>query len=217
MKLKFLVLAFIALFNTLTLQAQWGESAKQIFESPKLKSEVAKHKLVAILPFSVSLTYRKQPKNFSADANNQQEIKMATSIQASMYTFLLRKSKDYSVTFQDVEKTNILLRKAGMFDKMDTFTKDEIAKALGVDAILGGRFEQEQTKSDGVALASAVLLGGFGGKTGSASAFLTLNNGPDGELLWRFFKAMDDGLGTSTDDLVERMMRKVSRNFPYEK
>ncbi|MES3016751.1 MAG: hypothetical protein V4721_03185, partial [Bacteroidota bacterium] len=95
--------------------------------------------------------------------------------------------------------------------------KDEIAKVLGVDAIVGGRFEQEQTKSDGVALASAVLLGGLGSKTGSASTFLTLNNGSDGELLWRFFKAMDDGIGTSTDDLVERMMRKVSRNFPYER
>lgn len=103
MKLKFLVLASIALLNTLTLQAQWGESAKQIFESPKLKSEVAAHKLVAILPFSVSLTYRKQPKNFSADANNQQELKMATSIQSSMYTFLLRKAKDYSVTLEKPE------------------------------------------------------------------------------------------------------------------
>lgn len=215
MRIKFLLLILIALLNTSALLAQWGESAKQIFESPKLKSEVAKHKIVAILPFSVSLTYRKQPKNFSAEANNEQEIKMATSIQASMYTFMLRRAKDYSVSFQDVEKTNILLRKAGMLENMDQFTKDEIAKVLGVDAVLGGRFEQEQTKSDGVALASAVLLGGFGSKTGSASTFLTLNNSPDGELLWRFFKTMDDGIDTSTDDLVERMMRKVSRNFPY--
>lgn len=104
-----------------------------------------------------------------------------------------------------------------MLDKMDEFTKDEIAKVLGVDAVLGGRFEQEQTKSDGAAIATAVLLGGLGNKTGSASTFLMLNNGLDGELLWRFFKSMDDGIGTSTDDLVERMMRKVSRNFPYEK
>ncbi|MES3016752.1 MAG: hypothetical protein V4721_03190, partial [Bacteroidota bacterium] len=122
MKTKLLLLILIASSYTLTLHAQWGESAKQIFESPKLKTEVAKHKTVAILPFSVSLTYRKQPKNFSAEANNQQEIKMASSIQASMYTFLLRRSKDYAVSFQDVEKTNILLRKAGMLDKMDQFT-----------------------------------------------------------------------------------------------
>lgn len=193
------------------------ESAKQVFESPKLKAETAKHKLVAILPYEVKISYKKQPKNFNAEANRDQEASMSRSIQSSMYTFLLRKAKNYSVDFQDVDKTNVLLKKAGMLDKMDEFTKDEVAKALGVDAVLGGRFETEQSKSEGAAIASAVLFGGFGGKTGSGTLFLTLNNGSDGELLWRFFKTMDDNIASSTDDLIERMMRKVSRNFPYTK
>ncbi|MDG2432863.1 hypothetical protein [Flavobacterium sp.] len=46
---------------------------------------------------------------------------------------------------------------------------------------------------------------------------MTINNGKDGDLLWRFFKTMDQGLASSTDDIVESMMRKVGRNFPYEK
>lgn len=197
--------------------AQGFEGSKQVFESPKLKTEIAKHKTVAILPFDTKITYKKQPKNFSAEANRDQEKTMSKSIQASLYTFLLRKSNNYSVAFQDVEKTNILLKKAGVYDKLDETTREELAKILGVDAVLGGRFETEQTKSDGAALASAVLFGGFGGKTGTGTLFLMLNGGTDGELLWRFFKTMDDGLGSSTDDLVERMMRKVSRNFPYAK
>lgn len=188
---------------------------KQIFESPKLKSEISKHKMVAIVPFNVSITYKKQPKNFSAEANRDQEKTMSTSIQSSMYTFLLRKSKNYSVAFQDVDKTNILLKKAGMYDKMDQYTNDELAKALGVDAIIGGKFLTEQTKSESGAIASAILFGGLGGKTGTGTLTMTLNNGTDGDLLWRFFKTMDDGITTSTDDLVEKMMRKVSRNFPY--
>src|SRR5690606_33839001 len=189
---------------------------KQVFESPKLKAETAKHKLVAILPYEVKISYKKQPKNFNAEANRDQEVSMSKSIQSSMYTFLLRKAKNYSVDFQDVDKTNVLLKKAGMLDKMDEFTKDEVAKALGVDAVLGGRFETEQSKSEGAAIASAVLFGGFGGKTGTGTLTMTINNGTDGELLWRFFKTMDDGIMSSTDDLVEKMMRKVSRNFPYE-
>ncbi len=56
MKIKFLLIALAATFNFLSAQAQWGESAKQVFASPKMKSEVGKHKLVDILPFSVSLT-----------------------------------------------------------------------------------------------------------------------------------------------------------------
>jgi hypothetical protein len=163
------------------------------------------------------LTYRKQPKNFSAEANRNQEISMSKSIQSSMYTFLLRKREDYSVSFQDVDRTNILLKKAGIADKLDEYTKDEIAKILGVDSVISGVFENEQSKSEAGAIASAILFGGLGGKTGSGSLTMAINNGPNGELLWRFFKTMDDGIATSTDDIVEKMMRKVSRNFPYQK
>ena len=141
---------------------------------------------------------------------------MSRNIQSSMYTFLLRKRDNYVVTFQDVDKTNILLKKAGMLDKLDEFTKDEVAKALNVDAVLGGKFETEQTKSEAGAIASAVLFGGFGGKTGTGTLTLVVNDASDGELLWRFFKTMDDSIMSSTDDLIERMMRKVSRNFPYQ-
>lgn len=209
--MKPFLLSFI-LFASLTCKAQ-----KQIFESPKLASESKLHKVVAILPFTVKITYKKQPKNFSAEANRDQENKMAKSIQSSMYTYLLRKSNNYTVSFQDVDKTNILLKKAGFADKLDEVTKDELAKILGVDSIIGGVFESEQTKSEGAAIATAVLFGGFGGKTGTGSLTMTINNGSDGDLLWRFFKTMDDNISTSTDDLVERMMRKVARNFPYEK
>ena len=167
------------------------------------------------MPYKVSITYKKQPKNFNAEANRDQEASMSSSIQSSMYTFLLRKRENYSVSFQDVEKTNILLKKAGMLGKLDEFTKDEIAKVLGVDGIIGGVFETEQTKSEAGAIASAILSGGFGGKTGTGTLTMTLNNGSDGDLLWRFFKTMDQDITSSTDDLVESMMRKVSRNFPY--
>jgi hypothetical protein len=210
---KYLSMLLVTLGVALTTNAQ--ESAKQVFESPKLQTEIGTHKLVAILPFTVSIKYKKPPKNFNAEANRDQEKSMSKSIQSSMYTFLLRKGESYSVEFQDVEKSNILLKKAGMLDKMDEFTKDEIAKTLGVDAVIGGTFESEQTRSDGAAIATTILFGSMGGKTGSGTSVLTLNNGKDGELLWRFFKTMDDNIFSSTDDLVERMMRKISRNFPY--
>jgi len=204
------------LFIALLLSTGATIAQKQVFSHPQLNTIKATHKTVAILPYTVAITYKKQPKNFSADANREQENKMSTSIQSSMYTFLLRKANKYSVTFQDPDRTNILLRKAGMSDKLNEFTAEEIATVLGVDAVIGGRFETEQTKSEGAAIASAVLFGGLGGKTGTGTLTMTINNGTDGELLWRFFKTMDDGIMSSTDDLVEKMMRKVSRNFPYE-
>lgn len=212
MKKIILILALVVV--SLGTKAQF-ESAKQIFENPTLKEQIKEHKIVAILPFDVKITYRKQPKNYSAEANKAKEDHMSTGIQSSMYTFLLRKASAYAVKFQDVEKSNILLKKAGVFDKLDQTTKDELAKILGVDAVIGGSFENEQSKSEAGAIASAVLFGGFGGKTGSGTLTMLINNGKDGELLWRFVKTMDDNIMSSTDDMVERMMRKVSRNFPY--
>jgi hypothetical protein len=214
--MKKILLTLLVVTIAYTANAQL-EGSKQVYESPKLKTEKATHKIVAILPFTTKISYKKLPKSFNAEANKEQEKTMSKSIQASMYTFLLRKASDYTVEFQDPEKTNILLKKAGVADKMDEMTKDEIAKILGVDGIFGGSFETEQTKSEAGAIASAVLFGGLGGKTGTGTLTLTLNSGQSGDLLWRFFKTMNDGITSSTDDLVEHMMRKVSRNFPYSK
>lgn len=211
---KIILIIFLSLFNVAFCQF---EGSKQIFESPDLKNKIEAQKIVAIIPFETKITYKKQPKNFSLEANREQELVMSKNIQSSMYTFLLRKKDNYRVSFQDVEKTNILLKKAGMLDKLDEFTRDEVAKVLGVDAVIGGKFEQEQSKSEAGALATAILFGGFGGKTGSGTLTMVINDGATGDLLWRFFKTMDDNVMSSTDDLIERMMRKVSRNFPYEK
>lgn len=214
--MKRMLLTAALLCCSLLTMAQY-ENAKQVFESPKLTEAVKAHKVVAILPFETSISFKKQPKDFNADAHKEKERKMATSIQSSMYTFLLRKSNNYTVEFQDVEKTNVLLKKAGMTDKIGDFTKDEIAKALGVDAVIGGKFETEQTRSEAGAIVTTVLFGGLGSKTGSGALTMTINDGANGDLLWRFFKSMNDSVFSSTDELVDRMMRKVSRNFPYSK
>lgn len=212
---KTLILLTLLCSSVLTM-AQY-EKAKQVFESPKLKEVVKSHKLVAILPFQITLSYRKQPKNFDFEANKQKEKAMATSIQSSMYTFLLRKADSYTVEFQDVEKTNILLKKKGLSDSLEVYTKDEIAKALGVDAVISGKYENEQTKSEAGAIVTTVLFGGLGSNTGKGALTMVINGGNNGDLLWRFFKSMNDGVFSSSDDLIDRMMRKVSRNFPYSK
>ena len=193
------------------------EGAKQTYSSPKLKDEIQKHKKVAILPFEASITYKRPPKNYDSSANRNEEINIAKDLQQSMYTYLLRKGENYSVTFQDVERTNALLKANGMYFKLDELTQDSIAKVLGVDATIRCRYSYEKTASEAGAIAKTILFGSMGSKTGSGGLTMQLYNGSDGELLWRFFKAMDDSVMSSSDALMERMMRKVSRNFPYEK
>jgi hypothetical protein len=89
---------------------------KQTYSDPNLKQELYKHKIVAILPVRVSISYKKMPKGFDAEGNKLQEQKDGINMQQGMYTYLLRKSKDYFVSFQETERTNILLKKLGLYD-----------------------------------------------------------------------------------------------------
>lgn len=193
------------------------EGGKEVYSSPKLTSEIAKHKTVAILPFNVNITYKRLPKNYDDNANKADQKSMSTSLQSSMYTFLLRKQSDYSVNFQDVERTNVLLKQAGVYDKMDEITEDSLCKILKVDAAIKCKYAFEKTSSEGAAIAKTVLFGSLGSKTGSGGLTMQLYNGTDGDLLWRFYKVMDDNVFQSTDVVIEHMMRKVARNFPYDK
>ncbi len=61
---------------------------------------------------------------------------MATNLQQGMYTYLLRKASEYTVSFQDIERTNALLKQKGMYDRLSEILQDSICKALGVDAVV---------------------------------------------------------------------------------
>ncbi len=192
------------------------EGSKQVFSSPALKTEIARHKTVAILPFTASISYKRLPKNFDEAANKQDQDNMAASMQQGMYTYLLRKTNEYSVQFQDVERTNALLKQKGLYDKVSEVTQDSICKVLGVDAVVKCSFAYARTGSEGGAITKAVLFGPAFSKTGSGSLTMQIYNGKDGALLWRFYKEMNEDITSSANEVMERMMRKVARNFPYE-
>jgi len=189
---------------------------KQVYEAPNFKAALNEHKTVAILPLRVTISFKKMPKNYDAASNNLQEKEDGINLQQGMYTYLLRKADKYSVTFQDVQRTNVLLKQAGLFDKTDSVTADSLCHVLKVDAVITASYAYEKTGSEAGAIIKTVLFG-YGGRTATGALTMQINNGKDGELLWRFYKEMDEGAFTSANDLMERMMRKVSRNFPYEK
>lgn len=211
--MKFLFLTFLVLTGTVYAQ----ETSKQIYKSPDFSDAIARHKVVAILPFEVSVTYKKQPKNFDPEVAKKEEEALCEELQTEMFTYLLRKSDKYIVTFQDVNKTNKLLKQAGVFDKLDEITSDSIAKILNVDAVIINKYAYSKTASESGAIVKTVLFGGLGSKVGSGLLVMNINDGKSGDMIWRFSKKMDDTVFSSANQLIERMMRKVSRNFPYDK
>jgi hypothetical protein len=191
------------------------ETAKQTYKSNNFKEVISSHKTVAILPFKVSISYKKMPKGFDFEGNKAEEQKQGINMQQGMFTYLLRKSSNYTVTFQDVERTNALLKKAGVFDHIDELLQDSVCKILGVDAVIKSSYAYEKTGSEAGAIAKTLLFG-VGGKTASGALTMQIYNSKEGELIWRFYKEMNEGAFSSANELMERMMRKVARNFPYE-
>ena len=192
------------------------EAAKQMYNAPNLKESLAKHKTVAILPFKVTIGYKRLPKGFDAEGNRLEEQKNGISMQQGMFTYLLRRADEYTVGFQDVERTNALLKKAGVFDKIDETLQDSLCKILGVDAVIKCSYAYEKTGSEAGAIAKTLVFG-VGGATASGDLTMQIYNGSDGNLLWRFYKQMNEGVFSSGNEMMERMMRKVARNFPYFK
>lgn len=194
----------------------YSQAAKQIFESPNLPKVLSTSKTVAILPFRVSISYKKLPKNTTLEQVKDNEKAESIQMQQGMYTYLLRKANDYSVTFQEADRTNALLKKAGVFDAIDETLPDTLCKILGVDAVIKSSWSYAKTGSEAGAIASALLLG-VAKSTGSGQLVMQINEAKKGEMVWRMAKEMNEGTFSSANELMERMMRKVGRVFPFEK
>lgn len=214
--MKRLLLLIILLAGIVINSYAQFETSKQTYKSPDFETAIARHKVVAILPLKVTISYRRMPKDFDVEGNKLDEQKQGINMQQGMYTYLLRKAKSYSVEFQDVERTNALLRSKGVLDKVDEMLQDSLCALLGVDAVIKCSYAYEKTGSEAGAIAKTLLFG-VGGKTGSGALTMQVYDHKSGKLLWRFYKEMNETAFSNANELMERMMRKVSRNFPYEK
>lgn len=196
-------------------KGQW-ETAKQIYKSPQLEEVISRSKTVAILPFNVAISYKIMPKGITLENVKENEKQESLQMQQGMYTYLLRKSDDYSVSFQDVDRTNSLLKTAGVFNSWSDVLPDSLCKILNVDAVIRCNWSYAKTGSEAGAIAM-VLLTGVSKGTGSGQLVMQINEASEGKLVWRLSKEMNEGAFQGANNLMERMMRKVGRIFPFEK
>jgi len=212
---KFIVL-LLTLFIGFQSFAQFFESNKQVFKSPQLDQVIAKTKTVAILPFSAKISYKKMPKGMTLESLKEEEKTLSQQMQQGMYTYLLRKSDDYSVNFQDVNRTNAILKKVGIYENLSEVLEDSLCKVLNVDAVIKSTWNYEKTGSEAGAIASSLLLG-MSKAVATGSIVMQINEKEKGDMVWRFYKEMNEGAFSNANEVMERMMRKIGRNFPFEK
>ena len=210
-KITFKILVFACILFGSTTSAQ-----TKLFEHPNFETIAKDHKIIAILPFSAKVSLRpKQMKEITPEQLKDMEAGEGRAIQNSVYTWFLNRQKrgKLLIEVQDPGKTNALLLKSDITD-LARYTPEELANILGVDAIITGHFETDKPMSDGASIALGLIVG-FWGSTNAATINMSVKNGSDGQLLWNYNKRVAGSLGSSTDTLINTLMRKASRRLAY--
>lgn len=211
---KILVTLFIVLFSCSAY------SQTRLFIDPEFPKIGYEHGTIAVVPFKTSISLRpKQMKELKDGELEEMEKNESTDIQYSMYSWFLKRRQQGKlwVEVQDVITTNSILEENGItYENIAMKKHTEIAALLGVDAIIRGTFETNKPMSDGASLALGVLFGAFG-STNKATINMFIHNAKDGKVLVNYNKGIVGSIGSSTDDLINIIMRKVSRRIPYTK
>ncbi len=188
-----------------------------IYKNPKFSSTRKNHESLAILPFNVSFGMKKLPKDMTIEILKEIEKDESYLIQSEVYSyFLQRLSKNkYTIDFQDIDTTNSLLSRAGItFESIRGYTKADIARTLNVDIILSGTVHHSRPMSTRTAIVTAVLIRYYG-MINRVDVDINIHNGADGTLLWKFNDSFRGGLGTSTQGMTKKLMKLISKKFPY--
>jgi hypothetical protein len=206
---------FLLKLSMLLLLASCGP---KIYKSADFDAAFARHKIVAILPADVTTQLRpNEAKKLTAEQIADLSRKTGYDIQDKMYSWFLRRSEKYhyTVTFQDVNRTNALLKDAGIsYDDLASKDRSQIAKILGVDAVIQDRSRMDKPMSEGAAVAVGLLVGAWG-NTNKVETTINIHDAKTGNLLWKYDYEASGSVGSSTTKLVDALMRNASKKFPY--
>lgn len=187
-----------------------------VYTAPEIQ-QPSNTKSIAILPFDVQIQYNKLPKNVTLAQVHENEQELSLVMQNQIYSRFLQKNELFPVVFQDVDMTNMLLKRNNIdLEKLSEFSKDELARLLEVDEVITGVVLTTKPMSTGAAVALGVLFGVWG-PTNQADVTISLHSGNDSKLLWKFNHVYSGSIGSSPDQLSKAMMKPIARKFPYKK
>lgn len=208
------------LFTSICLVFIINKSIAQtnLYVRPDAKKYASSTNKIGILPFKTQVKLRpKQLKDITSEQLKDISNNEALFIQNGMYSwFLKRKNRgEFSGDVLSPQITNSILKKSNIdiFD-LDKYTPQELGELLGVDCVIMGSFETSKPMSTAEAIGFTLLFG-FGANMDSARCSLNFYDTRDGLLVVNYLKKVDGGLGKDSQDLINKIMRKVTRRIPY--
>lgn len=188
----------------------------KVYESKTAFEESLEYsrKLVAILPLEISAA-GDTALNEAMYTNRQH----AYTAQTMMYNTLLDEfgRKKYNVDFQDINKTNAILRSNQIsYEELITRDKAALCRLLRVDAVLSGyiRSSAPLLEDDAEKVIGIDPVRPF---SNPSTAVLTLHEQAEGKLVWRHDYKTSTVVGNKLKSVVSDVMKKVSSQFPRKK
>jgi hypothetical protein len=200
------------------LISTYSISQTKLYVHPDGDNYASNTQTIALLPLKVQVKLRpKQLKDFTTEQINQMQKDEALDIQKGMHSWFLTRKKrgELRSNVQTPARTNALLKKAGIdIFNADAFLPSELGEILVVDCIVMGTFETSKPMSDAASIAIGALFGAFG-STSSAVCNIDFYDTRDDELVVNYLKKIKGSLGSDSQDLINILMRKVTRRIPY--
>lgn len=193
---------------------------KEIYVNPDFGALTQNEKTLAIIPFKVTVNLRpKQKAQITPEELAKMEQNDGLAVQSALQTYFLKQKEKrrFSIEFQDIQQTNALLKRRNLTaDSLSFYSPAELAEILGVDGVVSGTLVSDKPLSDGASVALGLLVG-FYGPTNSGKCTINIHDGATGKLVWKYEKTLSRSLGSDINSIINAIMRKASRKFPYEK
>ena len=187
-----------------------------IYKSKSFENSKTTIKKLAVLPFIVSIDQKRLPKGMTIETIKEAEKRTGYDVQNDSYKWFLQRQNNYTVDFQDVDKTNAILQAANIqYDQILLQDKGSLCKILNVDGVISGKINMSKPMSDGAAVALVVLAGAWGA-TNKTNAILTIHDN-SGDLLWQYDYSITGSIGSTSKSLADALMKNASKKFPYKK
>lgn len=188
--------------------------------SPDFKAIASSHRVIAILPFDVSLTMQHRiMKKIDSEEMHKLKISEGKAIQNSIEAFLLKhkSQKGYTVSFQETSKTNaILIQNEVTPFNIAKFSRSELAQILGVDGIIYGSVASSHLISNGASFLIG-LSGFYPPPTHVGGLIINVADASDGKILWRYETSQESWIGSNQQTVLNNMLRRACRRFPYKR
>ncbi|HEV8303450.1 MAG TPA: hypothetical protein VGQ25_00700 [Gemmatimonadales bacterium] len=143
-------------------------------------------------------------------------VKAGLAIREAIYFELSRRQDNYTVAIQDIALTDQKLHAAGLNDSVAArMPGPDLARLLGVDAVMRGSVTRYKKKGAGGQIVTAVLFGFASGS--EVKADVAIYDGADGRMIWQHNVDKAGAMFSSPDALRNSVGRDVARKFPYKK